>query len=371
MKIGFDAKRAFLNQSGLGNYARNLLSSLCVSYPVDQYTLFTTRRPDNDFSRFIASQNTVSVEEPRSFVDKKLRARWRSYGITDELNKLGLDLYHGLSNELPFNIHKFKGKKIVTIHDLIFLRHPRLYPFLDRKIYNKKFRSACDIADVIVAVSEQTKRDIGELYFIPESKIRVVYQCCNDVFYKVPSNGQEVRTKYKLPENYLLYVGTIEERKNLLTLVEALKDVKDLPLVVIGKKRAYYKKVAEFIAANKMEKRVIFIEDVDNTQLPAIYRGASLFVYPSLIEGFGIPILEALACGTPVVTTKGSCFPEAGGKGAVYIDPQNAPRMAEEINKLLGSTTLREELSKKGLEHAAAFRPEATAAVLMKLYKEP
>lgn len=371
MNIGFDAKRAFLNQSGLGNYARTLLGSLCRYFPDNHYNLFTTKRGDSPFASFAAQQKQFSIEEPKSFVDKKLRARWRSYGITDELIRLQCSIYHGLSNELPFNIHKFKGKKVVTIHDLIFLRHPHLYPFLDRKIYNRKFRYSCDNADVIVAVSEQTKRDISELYFIPESKIRVIYQSCNHVFYSTDAaDDAAVMARYKLPKDYILYVGTIEERKNLLTVIKALERVPGAHLVAIGRKRAHYKKVAEHIAARKLTGRVTFLEDISTNELPSVYRQAKVFVYPSIIEGFGIPVLEALTCGVPVITTKGSCFPEAGGPGSVYIDPLNAEEMAAQLQKILGSGDLRREMSSAGIAYAAGFRPENTSAAMMKLYSE-
>jgi glycosyltransferase involved in cell wall biosynthesis len=187
MNIAFDAKRAFLNYSGLGNYARTLVKSLHEYYPENKYTLFTPRKSDNEFQQYISSQSNISIEEPLSFIDKKLRSRWRSYGITELLNDKHINVYHGLSNELPFNISNFKGKKIVTIHDLIFLRYPKLYPFIDAQIYNKKFRHACDIADVIIAISEETKRDIEKYYFIPSEKIKVIYQSCDNLFYQAPS----------------------------------------------------------------------------------------------------------------------------------------------------------------------------------------
>ncbi|MDQ3045990.1 MAG: glycosyltransferase family 4 protein [Bacteroidota bacterium] len=371
MNIGFDAKRAFLNSSGLGNYARTLIKSLDTHFPENQYTLFTTRQAETDFKKLITEKSTISIREPESFIDKKLRSRWRSYGITDILNEKHLDVYHGLSNELPFNIGNFKGKKIVTIHDLIFLRYPKLYPFIDRKIYNKKFRHACDVADEIIAISEETKRDIEKFYFIPESKIKVVYQSCDEVYYQDVSEFTKsaIIEKYKLPADYLLYVGTIEERKNLLTIVKALKSVKDIPLVVVGNKRSYFQKVAEYIQLHKLQKRVIFLENVENSELPVIYRNSNVFIFPSVFEGFGIPIIEALTSKTPVITTKGGCFPEAGGPDTIYIDPYNEVAMAEQINKLLSSENYRSGIIEKGYEYAKRFRPEQISAEVMEIYK--
>jgi len=371
MKIGFDAKRAFLNQSGLGNYSRNLLSSLFRYFPGHDYLLYTTKRSDSSFSRSLDQRKNVSVTTPDNFIDKKLGGRWRSYGITPLLNQAQAGVYHGLSNELPFNIHKFSGKKIVTIHDLIFLRYPELYPALDRKIYDKKFRKACAAADLILAVSRQTASDLQEFYGIPEKKIKVIYQSCNEAFYSPPAAAEaaRIREKYKLPERYLLYVGTIEERKNLLTVVKALREVKDVPLVAVGKKKGYFSEVAALIKEYGLGPRIFLPDQVNNEELPAIYRGAELFIYPSVFEGFGIPVLEALTSRVPVITTRGGCFAEAGGPHSSYIDPMNAEELAAEINAILASPERRSRMAEAGYAHALGFAPERIAAQLMHVYQ--
>lgn len=371
MKIGFDAKRAFLNSSGLGNYARTLIKSLNEFHPQNNYTLFTTRKSDNEFQKKISEFSNIQIQEPQNFIDKKLRSRWRSYGITSVLKEQGIDVYHGLSNELPFNINEFNGKKIVTIHDLIFIRFPKLYPYLDRKIYNKKFRHACDVSDTIIAISEETKRDIEKYYFIPENKIKVIYQSCDEAFYKKYSQ-EEIKSIceiYHLPQQYLLYVGTIEERKNLLTIIRALKQVKDIPLVVIGRKKSYYHKVLDFIEKNGLKNRIIFLENVLNNHLPVIYQKAEIFIFPSFFEGFGIPIIEALTSKTPVITTKGGCFPEAGGPDSIYIDPLNENELANQINILFQSETLRNKIAEKGFQYAQRFHPQNITAQVMEIYK--
>jgi glycosyltransferase involved in cell wall biosynthesis len=372
MQIAFDAKRAFLNSSGLGNYARTLIRSLDKNFPENKYHLFTPKTAVGEFNSYAKEKTNFQVRTPESFIDKKLRSRWRSYGITNSLKEFNPDVYHGLSNELPFNIAEFKGKKIVTIHDLIFLRHPELYPYLDRKIYNKKFRHACDAADVVLAISEETKKDIEQHYFVPENKIRVIYQSCDENFYSdvTPEAKDALRLKYNLPSEFLLYVGTIEERKNLLTIVKALKQVKDIPLVVIGKRKGYFDKVLEFINANALGNRVVFPQHVSNEELPGFYQMASAFIFPSFFEGFGIPILEALTSKVPVITSKGGCFPEAGGPDSIYIDPLNDAELADNLNKLLSSDSLRKQIAEKGFTYAKKFHPDKISAQMMNLYKQ-
>lgn len=370
MNIAFDAKRAYLNTSGLGNYSRTLIKSLNKYYPTNHYDLFTTRQAETEFQKYISTQKNISVHEPLSFIDKKIRARWRSYGITEVLTDNNVEVYHGLSNELPFNIKKFKGKKIVTVHDLIFLRHPKLYPLIDSKIYNKKFRHACDISDIIIATSEDTKRDIEKFYFTPENKIKVIYQSCDEHYYTEASTEQINNTvaKHQLPDTFLLYVGTIEERKNLLTIVKALQLVKDIPLVVVGKKKKYFKEIMEYIRENKLKNRVLFLKGVSSVDLPIIYRLAQVFIFPSISEGFGIPIIEALTSKIPVITTKGGCFPEAGGENSIYIDPKNENELAEKINFLLSSEITRKQVVEAGFEYAKRFHPSTITQQLMALY---
>ncbi len=370
MKIGFDAKRAFNNVSGLGNYSRSLITSLCDHAASDEYHLYTTRDKGGDFSQEIRQKKNALIHLPDTLIDRRLKARWRSYVITRLLQRDGIQLYHGLSNELPFNIARFKGKKVVTVHDLIFIRHPELYPYLDRKIYNKKCRHACHVADVVVAVSEQTKRDLEELYFLPDSRIQVIYQSGDPSFYEPVSDIQKkaVRDKYKLPADYILNVGTIEDRKNLISVVRTLEHTEGVSLVVIGRKKGHFKQVAEFIEAGKLEKRVLFLEDVPQEDLPAIYSLAQLFVYPSLIEGFGIPLIEALCSGTPVITSKGGCFPEAAGPGSVYVNPEDQEEITAQVKALLSDSGQRARMSKTGKEYVQRFHPKLAATLMSKLY---
>ncbi len=203
---------------------------------------------------------------------------------------------------------------MVTIHDLIFLRYPQWYSFFDRKIHFYKFKKAAIQSNHIIAISEQTKADIIAYLKIPAEKITVVYQGCQDVFKKTYSEAEKtaVRQKFHLPTAFVLNVGTLEKRKNALTIVKAIQNL-DTSLVLIGKETAYTEEIHRYIETNGLQKKVLFLKTYPPTELAIVYQLATVFVYPSIFEGFGIPIIEALFSKTPVITTNSGVFPEAGG----------------------------------------------------------
>lgn len=371
MRIAFDAKRAFYNNTGLGNYSRNTIRLLSTYYPINKYLLFT---PSTLKSIRFEKADNIQIITPQSFTGKLFKSYWRSYLINSQIHYEKPDIYHGLSNELPYGINgQKKVKSVVTIHDLIFKRFPELYKSADRKIYDRKFKYAAEVADTVIAVSQQTSNDIQELYKINSSKIKVVYQSCNPAFYKIIEDKikNEIKSKYQLPYEYILYIGTIEERKNLLGIIKAICYSKiEIPLVVIGRKTSYFDKVNEFIIANKLNKQIIFIENLSNTELPAFYQIAKAFVYPSVFEGFGIPILEALASGTPVITSEGSCFGEAAGNNSVFVNPYKHESIADGIIKVLSSKETRVNMIIEGRKHALKFTEDKVAENLMKVYEQ-
>jgi glycosyltransferase involved in cell wall biosynthesis len=372
MLIGFDAKRAFTNTSGLGNYSRFVISSLAKIYPQDSYILYTPR-VNNQFKDFYPKNAQVTITQPKGW-QKKVGSLWRVLGLSSRLKQDHIDIYHGLSNELPVNIKSSGVKTVVTIHDLIFLRFPELYKPIDRAIYKYKFKSACQQADIVVAISEQTKQDLIDFFGIPSEKIKVIYQDCDAVFHEPTSEGFkiEVAEKYNLPSNYILSVGTHEPRKNQLNLLKAWHtSASALDLVFVGKQTAYTDQLIAYIEQEKLNQRVHFLPYIQFQELPAIYQMAHIFAYPSLFEGFGIPIVEALNSGVPVITSSGSCFKEAGGEAAMYVSPDKdqVMNLAVAIQQLSGNSAHREEMIRKGYQHALLFRPERTIKQLHKLYK--
>jgi glycosyltransferase involved in cell wall biosynthesis len=380
MNIGFDAKRAFHNQTGLGHYSRNLLWSLSDYFPENQYYLFNP----NPYSLFQLNAENLNVVLPTSFFHRLFTSAWRSSWVKKDLKKLKIDLYHGLSHEIPIGIHKTGIKSVVTIHDLIHERFPEQYSFVDVRIYRKKFRYACNHADKIIAISEQTKKDIIEFYKIPESKIKVCYQSCNSGFMDIISETDRINIKelYNLPKEYFLYVGSIIERKNLLNICKAvflLRNELNIPLVVIGDGGSYKEKVKDYIRQNGLTDKIIFLSETETAKglgsfqtgedFPAIYQSAIAMIYPSFFEGFGIPVLEALWSKLPVITSNVSCLPEAGGDGAYYINPASAEEIAAGMKKIYSDKTFAASMIEKGWQHAQKFTPQKHAEAVMNVYK--
>lgn len=368
MRIGFDAKRAFNNTAGLGNFSRSTIAALANYYPDDRFFLF---HPGKAKSALFAAPEFTTVVRPKGFWWKIFRNAWRSFRVAGIANNLEIDVYHGLSHELPQGIEKTSIKTIVTIHDLIYVRYPHLYQKADQIIYDFKFRNACEAATRIHAISEQTKIDLISFFHIPERKIKVIYQAINPLFFEelTPQQIMPVLKKYKLPEKFLLSVGTIEQRKNMTGLLEGMLLEKiTLPLVVVGKPTDYLQKVQEVIHKHPNKLNVMFLSGVSDADLQALYQSAMAMVYPSLFEGFGLPVAEAQASGCPVITSNISSMPEAGGNGAIYCDPEKPDEIGHAIQSLLRDPSLRETLIEKGKLNAQRFTPANYARQLNQLY---
>src|SRR6185503_8761136 len=326
MNIGFDAKRAYHNGTGLGHYSRTLIRSLAEYFPQDEYFLFNPK-PSKLFKL-----NGKNIHEvlPSKLLHKTLSSVWRSTWIKSDLEKLNIDIYHGLSNEIPLDIDVTDIRSVVTIHDVIFERFPAQYSTIDVEIYKRQFKYACDHADKVIAISEQTKEDIMEFYKTPEEKISVCYQSCNPAF------GEIVSEKIK-------------------------------------------QQIKDFIKQNGLDKQIIFLSEdplakvassfLKAEDFPAIYQSAIAMIYPSFFEGFGIPVLEALWSRLPVITSNVSCLPEAGGDGAYYVDPNSSEEIAEGMKTIFADGSFTEALKEKGWQHAQNFTQQKCAADVMRVYE--
>jgi glycosyltransferase involved in cell wall biosynthesis len=375
MRIGFDAKRAYLNATGLGNYSRTLIRSLLEYYPENEYFLFSPVINGSRFQQDLEHHANVKFITAPKGLSPILHPVWRTLFAPVNFKNQKLDLYHGLSNELPLKLlDRKRTKTVVTIHDLIFLRYPELYPKIDAGIFKSKSKAACKSATQIVAVSEQTRRDLNEFYEVPLDQIKVVYQSCDPIYQRPCSDLelQHYRTFYQLPERYALYVGTIEERKNLLTIINAMSQQSEsdrIPLVVVGRRKKYFDEVQSYITRYKLNNWVMVLDNVPKETLPALYQMATVFLYPSVFEGFGIPILEAITSGTPVITSINSCFEEAGGPGSLYLDPADDSAWATSMTALTQDQDRLERMRAVGFEYAKSFRPEVVSHQMMDIYQ--
>jgi glycosyltransferase involved in cell wall biosynthesis len=380
MNIGFDAKRAYHNKTGLGHYSRTLIHSLATYFPDNEYYLFNPKRS----TLFGFEEDNVHEFLPNGFPSALFTSAWRSSWVKKDLKKLRIDLYHGLSHEIPIGMRETRIKTVVTIHDLIHERFPGQYNPIDVKIYRKKFRYACEQAHRVIAISEQTKKDITAYYEIPASKIEVCYQSCHPAFGEQVSAEEKktIKQKYNLPENFFLHVGSVIERKNLLNICKAvyiLRNEIQIPLVVIGDGGKYKEMVKDFIKQNHLEDRVIFLSETPSAKsapffqsavdFPAIYQSAIAMIYPSFFEGFGIPVLEALWSKLPVITSNVSSLPEAGGPGAYYVNPQSAEEIAQAMKKIYKDGVFATGLKEKGWGYAQNFTQQKCAASVMKVYE--
>lgn len=384
MNIGFDAKRAAQNRTGLGNYSRFVIRILSEKFAGNQYHLYTPKPHRMPYLQEIPTLKHLFLHFPPQGIWSRIRSLWRVWGITKDIQKDGIQIFHGLSNELPLNIgtpeqRKMKAggkgcKYIVTVHDLIFIHTPQYYHWIDRQIYNFKFRRACRCADRVIAVSEYTKQEIMHYYHTPESKIDVVYQGCDPVFSQEIEEGklQEVKARYQLPDKFVLYVGSIEERKNLMLVAKAMAELNRraaIHVVAVGRRTAYVDQIQDFLKAQGIDHLFHFYHQVPYADLPSFYKWASVFAYPSRIEGFGIPLLEAISSGVPAIGCTGSCLEEAGGPYSIYVNPDDAKGMADAILRTCTDETLRQHMISEGKKYALNFSDEKLSNDLMKVYE--
>ena len=370
LHIGFDAKRIVRNGTGLGAYGRTLVNDL-AQYPL-QLSLYAPDKGRDDLRTQIIQRPNVAFKyanKPWPFG----KAYWRSRGIVNDLQRDGVQPYHGLSGELPSGIRNSGIPSVVTIHDLIFLRHPEFYNPIDVKLYTWKFRRTLREATHIIAISECTKRDIIHYGQVPEDKISLIYQSCAQRFGAEPDPvvQQQVAQQYQLPERYILNVGSIESRKNVLQAVQSLLYIPaDISLVIIGRPTPYTHKVMAYAQRHNLQHRVKVLHGVPDEHLPAIYSMAEVFVYPSVYEGFGIPIIEAIRCGLPVVGCSGSCLEEAGGPDNIYVAPGDVLGMANAIRRSLADADHRDERIQRSQAYIQRFAGIDVAGQVNQLYHQ-
>lgn len=364
--IGMDAKRIVRNGTGLGNYGRSLVNDLVAATADDWLLRLYAPDPGSpELQAQVAASPKIGWTYPAT-TSGLLRSLWRTgRGIVSDMQHDGVSLYHGLTGELPCGLRQSGIRSVVTIHDVIFLRHPEYYHWVDTKIYGWKFRHACREADHVIAISERTKQDVMELGRVPEDRITVVYQRCAPR-YSTPlpaARLQQVLQRYGLPQRFLLSVGTIEERKNLALAIRALDTLPtDIHLVAVGRQTDYARRLPR-------NHRVHLLSGITDEELAALYQQAEVFVYPSRYEGFGIPVIEAINSGLPVVACTGSCLEEAGGPFCLYVNPDDSEALSRAVSSLLRGAEGREARIRDSREYVRRFEGSKVALQVVEIYK--
>jgi glycosyltransferase involved in cell wall biosynthesis len=355
MNIGFDAKRYFHNRTGLGNYSRDLVDTVCQKYPDNKYFLF-----DKNPTTLDLPSNTIAV------VPIGGKILWRAMGMLKDVKRFNLDVFHGLSNELAWGAWPKSVKKVVTIHDVIFKLFPAHYNSIDRYIYEKKTSHALQVADVVVATSRATAHDIRKFYQVDGKRLEVVYQTCGNQHWTdySPQQVMDFRNRRNLSQPFILYVSSFQKRKNHMALLKALKmdGMKQVKVVLAGRKKETYDQCAAFVRENGLDAQVTFITDISNAELPLLYRSAQSFIYPSMMEGFGIPMIEAACANLPMAVSDIPVFKEIAPKGTLFFNMDDTKGMALAMKELI----------EKGLQdhrsHLQPYMPGFAAEQMMRIY---
>ena len=377
MRICIDLSPAVHHRAGIGRYAQELTAALLQ---------IATK---NEYIAFYNCSAQVQIEPPLDSIphlplglpDKPWRLRvllaQLLHRSQDNLFR-GVDLFHATDHLLPSLSHV---RSVFTLHDLTFRLYSQAHNVWNRWFLSLMMPRFLRTADAIVADSACTQRDAARLYRVDIARVNVIYPGVSVHFRPAdPQVVQAIRKKYGLPERFILYVGTIEPRKNLTALLEAFRHLLatcsplpatcSLRLVIVGKKGWLYEGVFRRLRELGLEDRVHFTGYVPDGDLPALYSAASVFVFPSLYEGFGLPVLEAMACGTPVIASNTSSLPEVVGEAGLLVNPHDIHTLVAALKRVLADEHLRAEMKAQGLERAQAFTWERTARETLRVYEE-
>ncbi len=363
MRIGIDVSRLREEKRGVGHYLFNLLENISRLDKEDEFYLYSPRP-----IKFYPAQGGNwhyrfgHLPLPGSF--------WFQTEGKRFIQKDKIDVFFGSCDILPLGLPK-EVKKVLVVHDLVFVLYPETMANYNRFVHKLFFAKSIKASDTIIAVSQATKRDIVKYFRVEPEKIFVIYEGVKEIF--SPSEEEKIlnlRQRYDLLKPYILNVGTLEPKKNHITLLKAFARLKvDWDLVIIGKKGWKAEGFFSALKELRIDERVKILGYLPAEDLPLFYAGAEIFVFPSLYEGFGLPVLEAMACGTPVICSNVSSLPEVGGDAVLYFNPSSVEELVSQIERLIGDSNLKEKLKEKGKKRAKEFNWQKTAEETLKVLK--
>jgi glycosyltransferase involved in cell wall biosynthesis len=365
MRIGIDVRITHYTRGGISNYTLRLLKALAALDADTDYCVLHSRKDHNP---------------PLPAANFRLIACWTSshhrlerWTLGAELARLGLDLLHSPDFIPPAFGYR---RSVITVHDLNFLYYPQFLTPESRRYYNGQIAWAVRRADHILADSRATKTDLISMLSVEPEKVTVVHLAADPTYRPLAEeDAQKIAVKYDLKPGYLLFVGTLEPRKNLLGLLQAyrlLRDARttDEPLVLVGGKGWLYDEIFERVEALHLTRHVRFLHDVPNADLPGLYSAAGLLTTPSFYEGFGLPALEAMSFGTPVVVSDRASLPEVVGEAGLLVNPDDPEDIANALGRVLTEEPLRAKMREQGLAQAARFTWDRAARETLAVYQE-
>jgi glycosyltransferase involved in cell wall biosynthesis len=366
MRIAINTLAMKSKLHGVGNYIKNLVWSLSSRDSKNEYLLFVSKENIGHVQGLPANFEIVLAPGNPS---KKIL--WEQFILPGKLKKYSVDLYHGPSFSMPF---VKTCLQVVTIHDASFNLTPEHHPMYRRHYYRATVPGVMRNVDAVISVSQRAKSDLLKLVSVTPQKISVVPLGVDPRFHSVKNENKllSLRNKYDLPRPFILFVGMIEPRKNIELLVDAYLsgNCSDrFDLVLAGSLGWDHSQLLQKITASAKKHCIRLPGYIEDADLPALYSAAEVFVYPSIYEGFGLPILESMACGTPVITSSVSSLPEVAGNAALLVDPRNLADLAWALQKVLAEKSLRDELTARGLQRAAIFTWDLTAQKTLSVYQ--
>ncbi len=374
MRIAIDVRPTVGHFAGIGKYTYNLVKEIAKLDRENEYLLYSffLKPFSSDIEELAKSQPNFSLKASR-IPGRLMRFFWDYLKIPIEPFLGEVDVFHITNYLIPYIR---RAKLLVTIYDITPVLSPEYHNRYTRTYVKEKILFAAKKADRIIAISQHTKRDLIQTLGVPEDLIAVIYGGVGEQFQ--PIKNQEVlnrvKERYNIKDKYLLFLGTLEPRKNIPGLIRAFHKIKDrfpnYQLVIAGKRGWKFQEIFKTVEELRLEDRVIFTGYLPEEDIPSLYSGAELFIYPTLYEGFGFPPLEAMACGTPVITSNLSSLPEVVGEGGILIDPNNIDELSRAMESVLADENLRKGLREKGLRQAAKFSWERCARDTLKVYRE-